>query len=73
MMSVEQHSGLEAVPELHRRSRPLSKAIASPTLAATVVIMKNRILMARSRFGVGFWVKLSVGDAAVLVELSCML
>jgi hypothetical protein len=45
-MSAAQHRGVEAMFELHRLSRRLSKAgtaIATATLAATVVIMKNRI------------------------------
>ena len=56
-MSVAQHKGLEAVSELHRRARLLSKvgtAIASATLAATVVIMMNRILIRSSWLSVKF-------------------
>ena len=61
MMLVEQHLGLGAVCELHRRAGFLSEAntapwpIASATLAATVVIMMNRIFKVRSNWlGVGF-------------------
>jgi hypothetical protein len=52
---VAQHRGVELLEmrELHRRSRPLSNLvvtapIATATLAATVVIMKNRILIKSS-------------------------
>jgi len=49
---VAQHTGLEAVFALHRRAGCLSDAttapIASATLAATEVIMMNRILLRRS-------------------------
>ena len=49
---VEQHTGLEAVFALHKRAEWLSEAsaapIASATLAATVVIMMNRILLRSS-------------------------
>jgi len=77
MTSVEQHTGLEAVPEWHRRAGFLSKAgtapIATATLVATVVIRMNRILMRSSWFRVEFCVRIVVGDAVVLVDLSSVL
>ena len=55
---IVQHAGLEARFELHRRAGFSSEAstapIASATLAATVVIMMNRILMRSSWLGVEF-------------------
>ena len=60
--SVEQHTGLEAVPELHRCAGSLPEASTAPmataTLAATVVMMMNRILMRSSCFGVEFRVRI---------------
>jgi hypothetical protein len=70
--TISQHTGLEAVFPLHRRASRLSKAgtapIATAKLAATVVIMMNRILMRSSWFRVEFCVRIVVGDAVVLVD-----